>query len=108
LVHLIAANLDTVYAQTVPVGRNLAVLLVLRFADNECGDPHPVEMALRHGGARLLELQAQVTAERPEHLPADWPVRGQLAASFGILFPEYGRYAFDFHVGGEVAHSLNL
>jgi hypothetical protein len=100
IAHIVAANIDTVYARDVPTGRNIGILAVVAFSQEELEAQHPIRITFRNeAGDTLAEIRADVQPERAQDVPESWPARASLAANFGVFFPEYGTYSFAIYIG---------
>lgn len=106
--HIIGGGFDTIHVDEVPVAANLALLYFLSFSDDEVAQAHRVEVSLRKGEQLLFQTQNDLTPQRAADLPPDWRVRGQVNLNFGVLLPEFGEYAFDLRVGGDLLKTMNL
>ena len=106
--HIIAANIDTLTASTVPVPHNLGILAVFLLAEDEIGAPHPFRVVARtEEGTELARINAEVRAGGPQAATlASWPHRASVGLNFEMLYPDYGVYAFDVFSGDELAKTL--
>jgi hypothetical protein len=109
LAHVIGAGVDTIYAPEVPTGHNLGLLMRFNFTQGECGRPHRIEVYFRDtDGQDLVKIDAVVTPEWDDSLPAGWPVGVQAPLNFGVPFPEFGVYAFEIMIDDNSVDSRNL
>jgi hypothetical protein len=109
LAHVIAGNVDTVYANDVPAAQNISLLIVLKFTREECGRPWPIDVVFQdEDGERLVQVNGQVQAEWAEGLPPGWRVGAALGMNFGIVIQQHGLHSFEVLVNGEHRKSLSL
>jgi Family of unknown function (DUF6941) len=102
LAHVVAANVDTVLAPTIPTGRNLGLLVVLKFSEDECGRAHQARFRFYGpSGDQLVEVTADVRPEWEQGLPDGWLIPANLGLNIGLPLPEYGEYHFDVLIGEE-------
>ena len=107
--HLVAAGIDTVYSETVPVGQNLGLLARLTFTKEDGSKAHKVEILFRDPQNNpLVRLEAQVTVARPKDLPRGWPTGVFIGRNFGVPLPAYGIYSLVISVDGHELKSIPL
>ncbi len=109
VVHTISAGIDTVYAEAVPTGHNLGLVLRVEFTRQECGRAHRIEIVFQdEDGTTLAKLFTVATPEWKEELPVHWGVGVMAGLNFGVPLPRYGLYAFEVIVNDENRKTINL
>lgn len=109
IAHAVGAGIDTVFAQEVPTGQNIGVLIRLRFTRQECGRPHRLEIIFQDiDGARLAGLTTVITPTWTPELPVGWNQAVLGGFNVGIPLPDYGQYAFEILVNDNMVKSIPL
>lgn len=93
--HLVAGGIDTIFAQKVPAGQNIGLMLRVEFTRPECGRPHRIEVIfIDEDGAELVKVSATGVPEWNESWPAEWQSKILFGFNFGIPLRRYGSYSF--------------
>lgn len=105
--HVIGGGIDTIYADSVPTGRNVGLWARARFAQAECGRPHRIEIFVQDlDGSRVAEIEGTVRPEWPENYPTGWKVGVGMAYNLGLPLPSYGQYAFELLINDSLVKSI--
>jgi hypothetical protein len=109
IAHVIAAGIDTLYADEVPGGRNVALLMRVGFARSECGRPHRIEVIFQgEDGDRLSHITGVTEPQWSEGLPPGWKAGALLGMNLGIPLPRFGLYSFDILINDSLAKTIPL
>ena len=109
IAHVISAGIDTIWANEVPAGQNIGLLMRFTFTRNECGREHRIEVIFQDAdGERLAQIAAAVTPQWNQELPAGWRAGVLMGLNVGVPLPAYGLYSLEIMLNDSQVKTIPL
>lgn len=110
VLHMIAAGIDTIYANAVPSARLVGLGLRLLITPAETRHEHPVELIFQDpDGQRIAQLNAVIPAQpSPPAVKAGRPFGAVIAFNIQLPLPAYGDFSFELLIHGSHVKSIPI
>lgn len=100
VLHMVAAGIDRIRAESLPTGRNVGVGMRLALTRDECEHPHEIELAFHDAtGAKLLSFRGEFRVTFPDDAPGDVAFAA-FPVNLGLPLPAYGAYVLELLIDG--------
>lgn len=109
LLHMIAAGVDRIRPQRLPMVQQFGVGVRLSLTRVECDVPHEVQLVFQdEDGQRIMQMDAEVRVSFPERSLPGGKVRTALALNVGVPLQQSGGYSFELLVDRQMKKSVDM